>query len=60
MESNLKCPECGHLEKLEMPTDQCIFFHPCSGCGTVLKPLPSDCCVFCSFGDVSCPPKAAE
>jgi len=22
----------------------------------VLRPLPGDCCVYCSFGDVPCPP----
>lgn len=59
-ESNLRCPECGDSEKLEMPTDQCVFFHTCSGCGATLKPIPGDCCVFCSYGDATCPPKASE
>ena len=31
------------------------YFH-CRHCGAVLKPLPGDCCVFCSYGDVPCPP----
>jgi len=22
-----------------------------------MRPKPGDCCVFCSFGDVPCPPK---
>ena len=26
------------------------------GCGTRLKPLAGDCCVFCSYGSVPCPP----
>ncbi|HKG90799.1 MAG TPA: hypothetical protein VKA84_02835 [Gemmatimonadaceae bacterium] len=25
--SLLRCPECGHRESLEMPTDACRFFH---------------------------------
>ena len=25
-------------------------------CGALLKPKPGDCCVFCSYGDVPCPP----
>lgn len=54
--SNLTCPECGSVESLEMPDDQCIFFHECAGCKTVLRPNEGDCCVFCSFGDVACPP----
>jgi len=33
-----------------MPTDACQFFYDYSGCGTLLKPKPGDCCVFCSYG----------
>ncbi|HME07828.1 MAG TPA: GDCCVxC domain-containing (seleno)protein, partial [Bryobacteraceae bacterium] len=32
------------------------FFYDCTGCGTLLRPKPGDCCVFCSFGSVPCPP----
>ena len=39
-----------------MPTDACIFFHECSGCHARLRPKAGDCCVFCSYGDVPCPP----
>lgn len=39
-----------------MPTDACQWFYDCKGCGTVLRPKPGDCCVFCSYGDVPCPP----
>jgi hypothetical protein len=31
----------------------------CKGCGETLKPLPGDCCVFCSYGTVPCPPVQA-
>jgi hypothetical protein len=41
---------------MEMPTDACVFFHACSGCGTLLRPKAGDCCVFCSYGSVPCPP----
>lgn len=54
--STLKCPKCGHSEKEEMPTDACQFYYDCKGCGELLRPLAGDCCVFCSFGDVKCPP----
>lgn len=54
--SVLTCPECGHAETLEMPTEACQWFHACAGCGTVLRPRPGDCCVFCSYGTVPCPP----
>lgn len=56
LESTLTCPLCGKAEMLTMPTDACLFFHECSGCHALLKPKPGDCCVFCSYGDVPCPP----
>lgn len=55
-QSTLTCPDCGHAERLRMPSDSCQWFHRCTGCGLVLRPRPGDCCVFCSYGDVSCPP----
>jgi len=58
--STLTCPRCGFAEKLTMPTDSCQFFHSCGGCGVLLKPKSGDCCVFCSYGDIQCPPKQAE
>jgi len=54
--STLTCPECGHRRRDEMPTDACQFFYDCEGCGAMLKPKPGDCCVYCSYGDVKCPP----
>ena len=54
--STLICPECGHVEKEKMPEDACQFYYECKGCGELLKPKHGDCCVFCSYGDVPCPP----
>lgn len=54
--SELICPECGHKKTEEMPTDACLFFYECESCKTLLKPNAGDCCVFCSFGTVKCPP----
>jgi hypothetical protein len=56
LESTLTCPECGHRATEPMPTDVCQHFYRCHGCGTLLKPLAGDCCVFCSHGDSACPP----
>ena len=58
--STLTCPKCGRAQDLAMPTDSCLFFHPCAGCGALLSPKPGDCCVFCSYGSAKCPPKQAE
>jgi hypothetical protein len=54
--ATLTCPHCGHRARLEMPENACVYFHECGGCGLILKPTPGDCCVFCSYGDVKCPP----
>jgi hypothetical protein len=57
--SRLTCPECGHVSLETMPTDACQFFHRCASCGSLLRPRPGDCCVYCSYGDVPCPPMQA-
>ena len=54
--STLTCPECGQRSKDLMPVDACQFFYDCKSCGAVLKPKAGDCCVYCSYGDVKCPP----
>ncbi|HVI14886.1 MAG TPA: GDCCVxC domain-containing (seleno)protein [Pseudolabrys sp.] len=58
--STITCPKCGHQTVEQMPTDACQYFYVCKGCGVELKPKPGDCCVFCSYGTVSCPPSQAE
>ncbi len=56
LESTITCPNCGHRATETMPTDACQYFYDCKGCGALLKPKPGDCCVFCSYGSVPCPP----
>lgn len=56
LRSTIKCPHCGHEKAEEMPTNACQFFYECEGCLELLRPLPGDCCVFCSYGSVKCPP----
>ena len=60
VQSILTCPRCGFTSAETMPTDACLFFWNCLGCGARLKPKPGDCCVFCSYGSVKCPPKQME
>jgi hypothetical protein len=59
LQSTITCPKCGCTKTEAMPTDACKFFYGCSGCGVRLKPNAGDCCVFCSYGDVPCPPVQA-
>lgn len=40
-----------------MPTDACLHFYDCPRCKMRLKPKTGDCCVFCSYGTVKCPPQ---
>lgn len=60
LESTITCPSCGSAKAETMPTDACQFFYDCTGCGAVLRPKPGDCCVFCSYGTVPCPPIQAD
>jgi hypothetical protein len=60
LESVLTCPRCRGQSSQTMPTNACIFFFDCPHCGWLLKPNAGDCCVFCSFGSVKCPPIQAQ
>lgn len=60
LQSILTCPECGYAATETMPTDACLYFYACQGCGARLKPKPGDCCVFCSYGSAPCPPVQEE
>jgi hypothetical protein len=55
--STITCPACGHRAVETMPTDACQQFYRCKGCGALLRPMANECCVFCSYGDVPCPPR---
>lgn len=56
LQSTITCPRCGALTADTMPTNACVYFWDCPSCAAVLKPLRGDCCVFCSYGDIKCPP----
>lgn len=56
LKSIIRCPECGYEQEETMPTDSCQFFYKCSNCEATLKAKEGDCCVYCSYGTVPCPP----
>jgi hypothetical protein len=60
LDSTLPCPICGHRQIERMPTDACQWTYECAGCHNLLEPLSGHCCVFCSYGDVPCPPIQLE
>ena len=55
--STITCPQCGHRQVEEMPDNACVHFYECCGCHEMLRLKPGDCCVFCSYGSVKCPPR---
>ncbi|MGI8705683.1 MAG: GDCCVxC domain-containing (seleno)protein [Sphingomicrobium sp.] len=54
--STIACPGCGGASSETMPTNACQFFYDCKHCQRVLRPKAGDCCVFCSYANVPCPP----
>ncbi|MEO8393394.1 MAG: GDCCVxC domain-containing (seleno)protein [Chloroflexota bacterium] len=60
LQSVITCPNSGHAQEETMPADSCQFLYRCTNCQVILRPLAGDCCVFCSYGTVSCPPMQLE
>ena len=56
LQSTITCPDCGFKKEETMPTDACQYFYMCTNCKTTFKAKQGDCCVFCSYGTVACPP----
>lgn len=56
LSSTITCPHCDYKKDEEMPTNACQYFYECENCKAVIKPLEGDCCVYCSYGSVPCPP----
>ena len=54
--SMITCPYCRHKKTEVMPENLCQFFYDCESCKKLIKPLKGDCCVYCSYGSVPCPP----
>ncbi|MFA6455434.1 MAG: GDCCVxC domain-containing (seleno)protein [Bacteroidota bacterium] len=57
LQSTITCPECGFQRTETMPIDACQYFYECSHCLAMVKPKTGDCCVYCSYGSMQCPPK---
>ena len=55
--STITCPACAAHTTEQMELNACRYVYICPACGEQLRPLPGDCCVFCSYGDVRCPPQ---
>jgi hypothetical protein len=55
--ATITCPHCGDQQVVEMPQNACQIHYTCPRCSTVLRPLPGDWCVFCSYAHQRCPPE---
>lgn len=55
-DSTITCPNCGATSREEMPQTSCLIVWDCPDCNAVARPVEGDCCVYCSYGDVPCPP----
>jgi hypothetical protein len=56
LESTITCPKCSARTTEAMPQNACVARFECPSCGALVKPREGDCCVFCSYGTVPCPP----
>ncbi len=54
--STLTCPACGGTNDEQMATDSCQIVYVCRHCAATLRSKAGDCCVYCSYGTVPCPP----
>lgn len=55
--STITCPRCGFRKFEPMPENACVHVYECARCHQLVRPKPGDCCVFCSYGTVRCPPQ---
>jgi hypothetical protein len=52
----ITCPGCSYQKEEIMPTNACQYFYECENCKLILKPKNKDCCVYCSYATLPCPP----
>jgi hypothetical protein len=51
---NVTCPDCKHVQPMEIPSNSCQAFYKCEGCKNTISSKKT-CCVFCDYGDKLCP-----
>ena len=55
--SKISCPRCHARSLDQMPSNASVYFYHCLQCNTIFNPKPGDCCVYCSYGTMRCPPR---
>ena len=56
LESTITCPGCGHSRTMTMEEFDPRTVWPCPACGSTLRPLPGEHCIYCSYASLPCPP----
>ncbi|MEW6222899.1 MAG: GDCCVxC domain-containing (seleno)protein [Candidatus Hadarchaeota archaeon] len=56
--ANIRCPSCGHIQKIEVPQTSCLQFYKCNKCGRIISTPKGSCCVICAYSDTKCPVSA--
>ena len=59
-ETIIICPFCNYEKEEYMSENSYQHFYVCENCEKLLRPKNDECCVFCSFGSVKCPPQQKE
>lgn len=57
IKSTLTCINCGHKKRGTMPGYASQTEYRCNNCNSTIAVKQSDCCVYCSYGSVPCPPE---
>ncbi len=53
--AKIKCPECNHVQEIEISENSCLPFYKCVGCQKVISAPNDICCVICAYSDQKCP-----
>ncbi|WP_370277722.1 GDCCVxC domain-containing (seleno)protein [Pontibacterium sp.] len=56
LQTQIRCPHCGVQQQETMPTNACIWYWQCPQCQALVTPKKGDCCVYCSYATMPCPP----
>ena len=52
--NQLTCPECKHVQTVEMFVSEDRHTFQCDSCDEVIQSNEDECCVYCQYGEVKC------
>ncbi|MFH1283812.1 MAG: GDCCVxC domain-containing (seleno)protein [bacterium] len=51
----ITCPECRHIQEIEIPQNSCLPFYTCKKCKKTISAPGNSCCVICAYSGKKCP-----